>query len=159
MATLAKDQVFKRVSASGEKVSMRRVASLARLTQAAAKLDFKTVADIEHAEFALSVISAAQQDISPESVDGGIGEKNRKVKRLIFSAIEDAWSAEPPTGGGWTISSIPMYVEKYWNAADGIAPTHSQVTEAVKSFSKESESSSVHGPWRSYGKGNYGFDN
>jgi len=159
MSTLAKDQVFKRVSASGEKVSMRRVASLARLTQAAAKLDFKTVADVEHAEFALSVISAAQQDISPESVDGGIGEKNRKVKRLIFSAIEDAWSAEPPTGGGWTISSIPMYVEKYWNVADGIAPTHSQVTEAVKSFSKESESSSVHGPWRSYGKGNYGFDN
>jgi DNA replicative helicase MCM subunit Mcm2 (Cdc46/Mcm family) len=157
MRILASDQVMKRTSDAGEMVSMRRIASLARLTQAAAKIDFKTEADIEHANFALSVMSAAQQDISPESVDGGIGEPQRRMKESIFSALEDAWTNNAPISGGWPSHSIPIYVEKFWNPEAGTPPSFSQVSEAIKAFTKE-QIPSGHGEWRSYGKGYFGFE-
>ena len=69
---LAVNQVRARLSAvDDDVVNARRVNTLHRLTCAAAKLDFCDTARMEHADFALAVMSRTLMDQAPSAAEGG----------------------------------------------------------------------------------------
>lgn len=69
---LAVNQVRARLSAvDDDVVNARRVNTLHRLTCAAAKLDFCDTASMEHADFALAVMSRTLMDQAPSAAEGG----------------------------------------------------------------------------------------
>ena len=69
---LVRNQVAMRTSGAEEQVSQRRSASLARLAQAAAKMDFSDTVEPRHAEFAIATMSGAEQDRDPGALRGAI---------------------------------------------------------------------------------------
>ena len=75
---LVRNQVAMRTSGAEEQVSQRRSASLARLAQAAAKMDFSDTVEPRHAEFAIATMSGAEQDRDPGALRGAINKDTCK---------------------------------------------------------------------------------
>ncbi len=85
---LVRNQVEMRTSGSEDQVSQRRSASLARLAQAAAKIDFSDTVEERHAAFAIEVMAGAEQDRNPTFVRGALTKQTRDMKARLWEALQ-----------------------------------------------------------------------
>ena len=109
---LAKNQARARLSAvDDDVVNARRVNTLHRLTCAAAKLDFCDTANMEHADFALAVMSRTLMDQAPSAAEGGKTSQQVKNTDNLWETLCDMHASQAKEQ--YTTSDIETYFAEH----------------------------------------------
>ena len=151
---LVRNQVAMRTSGAEEQVSQRRSASLARLAQAAAKMDFSDTVEPRHAEFAIATMSGAEQDRDPGALRGAINKDTRDKKASVWDAIQVIHTNLGQNS--YTVMELDAAFDNVWESAWGAKPKFSELSRILDALTKEDK----HGKFGSlmrYKKGEYGF--
>lgn len=151
---LVRNQVAMRTSGAEDQVSQRRSASLARLAQAAAKMDFSDTVEVRHAEFALATMSGAEQDRDPSAMRGALAKDTRDKKSAVWEAIQAIHGRLGQNS--YTVMELDAAFDGVWDSAYGDKPKYSELARVLDALTKEDK----HGKYGSlmrYKKGEYGF--
>jgi len=139
---LVRNQVDMRVSGGEEQVSQRRSASLARLAQSAAKLDFSPVVESRHALFAIETMSGAEQDKNPAVLRNALSSEAREMKTRILQHFEEIHKEKGQVQ--YTAKELEQYIFERWHEDHGKAPSMQQVSSTLNALVSE-QVSTEHG--------------
>ena len=140
---LVSNQVAMRSADREEQVSLRRAASLARLAQAAAKLDFSETVEVRHSEFAIRTMNGAEQDRNPTSIRGALLKETRDMKGHIWEAMMLIHANEGKDV--YEVMEIHALLPSVWDSDWGNVPGMTQVNTTLEALSADE----THGRWGS----------
>jgi replicative DNA helicase Mcm len=132
---LVRNQVAMRTSGTEDQVSQRRSASLARLAQAAAKLDFSDTVELRHADFAIATMSGAEQDRDPGALRGAIHKDARDKKAAVWDAIQLVH--EQLGQNAYTVLELDAAFDTAWDSSNGSKPNFSELNRVLEALCKE----------------------
>jgi len=132
---LVENQVAMRQANTEDQVSQRRAASLARLAQAAAKLDFSETVESRHAALAIEAMSGAEQDRNPTSIRGALLKETRDMKAHIWEAMMLIHGHEGKDV--YEVMEIHSLLPSVWNNEWGTGPSMTQVNTTLEALSAD----------------------
>ena len=132
---LVRNQVAMRTSGAEDQVSQRRSASLARLAQAAAKMDFSDTVEVRHAEFAIATMAGAEQDRDPGALRGAINKDTRDKKAMVWTAIQAVHSNMGQEA--YTVMELDAAFDSVWESEWGVKPGFSEMNRILEALCKE----------------------
>ena len=152
---LVQDYVTQRERGSdNDYVTMRRTDSLARLTQAAAKLDFACQAEVRHAQFAINALASTLDTIEPSAAEGGATRHQTRRIEIIWDTLQEMHKRV--ARDKYTIEELVNYVAEYWESDEIDEPTRDMIIEAIQDLEIQQKSCNL-GEFRRIRKGVYGF--